>query len=42
MTVKFPVVGTIVHVDNRSLSVSVREHGAWKFVANQPTPIINT
>jgi hypothetical protein len=34
------VEGTIVHVDNRYLAVWVREHGAWKFVAYQPTPII--
>jgi hypothetical protein len=26
--------------DNRYLAVWVREHGAWKFVAYQPTPII--
>jgi len=32
---------TIVHVDNRYLVVWVREHGAWKFVAYQPTPIID-
>ena len=35
------VAGTIVHVDNRYLAVWVREHGAWKFVAYQPTPIID-
>ena len=32
------VAGRIVHVDNRA--VWVREQGAWKFVAYQPTPII--
>ena len=31
----------IVHVDNRYLAVWVREHGGWKFVAYQPTPIID-
>ena len=35
------MAGTIVHVDNRYLAVWVRERGAWKFVAYQPTPIIN-
>ena len=40
MTAKVSVVGTIVHVDNRYLAVWVRERGAWKFVAYQPTPII--
>ena len=29
-------------VDNRYLAVWVRERGAWKFVAYQPTPIINS
>lgn len=43
MTAKVSVVGRgIVHVDNRYLAVWVREHGAWKFVAYQPTPIINS
>jgi hypothetical protein len=40
MTAKVAVAGTIVHVDNRYLAVWVREHGSWKFVAYQPTPII--
>jgi hypothetical protein len=39
MTAKVLVQGTIVHIDNRYLAV--REHGAWKFVAYQPTPIID-
>ena len=42
MTAKVSVVGTIVPVDNRYLAVWVREQGAWKFVAYQPTPIINS
>jgi Domain of unknown function (DUF4440) len=42
MTAKVSVTGTIVHVDNRYLAVWVRERGAWKFVAYQPTPIINS
>jgi hypothetical protein len=29
-----------LHIDNRYLAVWVREHGSWKFVAYQPTPII--
>ena len=37
MTAKVLVAGTIVHVDNRYLAVWVREQGAWKFVAYQPT-----
>jgi hypothetical protein len=41
MTAKVLVAGTIVHVDNRYLAVWVRERGAWKFVAYQPTPIVN-
>jgi hypothetical protein len=41
MTAKVSVVGTIVHIDNRFLAVWVREQGTWKFVAYQPTPIIN-
>ena len=41
MTAKVLVAGTIVQVDNRYLAVWVREQGAWKFVAYQPTPIIN-
>ncbi len=41
MTAKVSVAGTIVHVDNRYLAVWAREHGAWKFVAYQPTPIID-
>ena len=41
MTAKVLVAGTIVHVDNRYLAAWVREHGAWKFVAYQPTPIID-
>jgi ketosteroid isomerase-like protein len=41
MTAKVLVEGTIVHVDNRYLAVWVREQGAWRFVAYQPTPIIN-
>ena len=40
MTATVLVEGTIVHVDNRYLAVWVREHGVWKFVAYQPTPII--
>ena len=42
MTAKVSVVGTIVQVENRYLAVWVREQGAWKFVAYQPTPIINS
>ena len=42
MTAKVSVAGRgIVHVDNRNLAVWVREHGGWKFVAYQPTPIID-
>jgi hypothetical protein len=41
MTAKVSQAGTIVHIDNRYLAVWVREHGAWKFVAYQPTPIID-
>ena len=42
MTAKVSVAGRgIVHVDNRHLAVWVREHGGWKFVAYQPTPIID-
>jgi hypothetical protein len=41
MTAKVLVAGTIVHVDNRYLAVWVRVRGAWKFVAYQPTPIVN-
>jgi ketosteroid isomerase-like protein len=42
MTAKVSVAGRgIVHVDNRYLAVWVREHGGWKFVAYQPTPIID-
>ncbi len=41
MTANVAVAGRgIVHVDNRYLAVWVREHGGWKFVAYQPTPII--
>jgi ketosteroid isomerase-like protein len=40
MTAKVLVSGTIVQVDNRYLAVWVREHGTWKYVAYQPTPII--
>ena len=41
MTAKVLVEGAIVPVDNRyPRRVRVREHGAWKFVAYQPTPII--
>ena len=42
MTANVSVAGRgIVHVDNRYLAVWVREHGGWKFVAYQPTPIID-
>jgi ketosteroid isomerase-like protein len=41
MTAKVSVVGRVVHIDNRYLAVWVREHGGWKFVAYQPTPIID-
>jgi uncharacterized protein DUF4440 len=41
MTAKVLVEDTIVHVDDRHLAVWVREYGAWKFIAYQPTPIIN-
>jgi hypothetical protein len=41
MTAKVSVTGRIVRVDNRYLAVWVREHGDWKFVAYQPTPIID-
>ena len=41
MTANVSVAGReIVHVDNRYLAVWLREHGGWKFVAYQPTPII--
>jgi hypothetical protein len=40
MTAKVLVEGATVHVDNRYLAVWVHEHGVWKFVAYQPTPII--
>jgi ketosteroid isomerase-like protein len=40
MTAKVFVEGAVVHVDNRYLAVWVREHGVWKFIAYQPTPII--
>ena len=42
MTAKVSVAGTIVYVDNRYLAVWVREHDAWRFVAYQPTPIIDS
>jgi Domain of unknown function (DUF4440) len=43
MTANVSVAGRgIVHVDNRYLVVWVREHDAWKFVAYQPTPVINS
>jgi hypothetical protein len=42
MTAKVSAAGTMVHVDNRYLAVWVREQGVWKFVAYQPTPIINS
>jgi len=42
MTANVSVAGRgIVHVDNRYLAVWVREYGGWKFVAYQPTPIID-
>jgi ketosteroid isomerase-like protein len=42
MTANVSVAGSgIVHVDNRYLAVWVRERGGWKFVAYQPTPIID-
>ena len=42
MTAKVSVAGRgTVHIDNRYLAVWVREHGGWKFVAYQPTPIID-
>ena len=41
MTTRVLVAGAIVYVDNRYLAVWVREHGGWKFVAYQPTPIID-
>jgi hypothetical protein len=40
MTAKVLVAGTVVHVDNRYLVVWLRQQGAWKVVAYQPTPII--
>jgi hypothetical protein len=40
MTAKVSEAGAIVHVDNRHLAIWVRERGALKFVAYQPTPII--
>ena len=33
--------GPRIHLDNRYLAAWVREHGAWKSVAYQPTPIID-
>jgi len=42
MTAKVSVVGVLVKKNNRYLAVWVREQGAWKFVAYQPTPIINS
>ena len=41
MTAKVLVAGKIVHVDNRYLAVWVREQDSWRFVAYQPTPIID-
>ena len=41
MTANVSVVGRIVDIDNRYLAVWVRQHGSWKFVAYQPTPIID-
>jgi ketosteroid isomerase-like protein len=41
MTAKVAVAGRIVRIDNRYLAVWVREHRGWKFVAYQPTPIID-
>jgi hypothetical protein len=41
MTAKVSVVGRIVHIDNRYLAVWLCEHGAWRFIAYQPTPIID-
>jgi hypothetical protein len=41
MTAKVSEAGAIVHVDNRHLAIWVRERGALKFVAYQPTPIIH-
>jgi hypothetical protein len=42
MTADVEVAGRgIVHVDNRYLAVWLRERGGWKFVAYQPTPIID-
>jgi hypothetical protein len=41
MTAKVSVEGEVKHIDNRYLAVWAREHGDWKFVAYQPTPIIN-
>ena len=41
MTAKVSVLGEVKHIDNRYLAVWAREHGNWKFVAYQPTPIIN-
>ena len=43
MTANVSVTGRgIVHVDNRYLAVWVRERDGWKFVAYQPTPIIDS
>ena len=42
MTAKVSVLGEVKHIDNRYLAVWAREHGNWKFVAYQPTPIINS
>jgi hypothetical protein len=40
MTANVSVLGKMVHVDNRYLAVWAREPAGWKFVAYQPTPII--
>jgi len=42
MTARVAVAGRMAHIDNRYLAVWAREHGGWKFVAYQPTPIIDS
>jgi hypothetical protein len=41
MTARVSAGGELKHVDNRYLAVWAIEDGAWKFVAYQPTPIVD-
>ena len=40
MTARVSVAGEMRHIDNSYLAVWIKEAGAWKFVAYQPTPIL--